>query len=162
VVVAVGGALLWRYVLASSSEVAFLLPGTVGGDGAGMVRAFREAAEREKFFVVAPDSRRAPDGRESWEVGGNTAPYVATNAEPYTAFAVLHGGVFADELGKRAVRGWLSTGDSGGLRPPKSVQGAADAARQAGVQTVDYREFHAAHEVGEEEVRELVEWWLRG
>ena len=33
-----------------------------------MVALFREAAERAKFIVVAPDSRVAPNGQPSWEV----------------------------------------------------------------------------------------------
>jgi poly(3-hydroxybutyrate) depolymerase len=194
VLLAAGGASLWRYVLASQTDIAALRPRTAGtlttknsagrsgayflpsgyagralpllvaihgtnGSGGAMVQFFREAAEREKFIVVAPDSRATPDGKDSWEVGdhageitpdylhvkacvaevlampgvrldptrvliaghsggGSTAPYVATNEEPYTAFAVLHGGVFASGLGKRSVRGWFSTGKSDGMRGP--------------------------------------------
>jgi poly(3-hydroxybutyrate) depolymerase len=33
-----------------------------------MVELFRSAAESEKFVVVAPDSRRAPNGQFTWEV----------------------------------------------------------------------------------------------
>ncbi len=206
---AAGGAILWRYVLASRADIEALLPGTAGtlatknsagrsgayflpsgyagrqlpllvaihgtnGSGEAMMRFFREAAEREKFMVVAPDSRLAPDGKDSWEVGdhageitpdflharacvaellampgvrldpthvliaghsggGSTAPYVATNEEPYTAFAVLHGGVFAGGLGKRTVRGWFSTGQTDGLRGPAGMQEAATRAKAAGV-----------------------------
>ena len=173
------------------------------GSGEAMVRFFREAAEREKFMVVAPDSRLRPDGKDSWEVGdhageitpdllhvracvaellampgvrldpthvliaghsggGSTAPYVATNEEPYTAFAVLHGGVFAGGLGKRTVRGWFSPGQSDGLRGPTGVQEAASRAKGAGVAEVEYRVYPGGHEVGEQELRELLEWWLRG
>ena len=100
-----GGAILWRYALASQTDLDAFLPGTTGtlwtknsagrsgayflpsgyngrplpllvaihgtnlGSGEAMVRFFREAAEREKFIVVAPDSRLAPDGKDSWEVG---------------------------------------------------------------------------------------------
>jgi polyhydroxybutyrate depolymerase len=207
--VAGGGVALWRYMLASRSDVAFLVPGTAGtlrtknaagrsgayylpsgykgralpllvaihgtgGNGAGSVQLFREAAERDKFFIVAPESRRAPDGRDSWEVGdhpgeitpdfqhiqacvdellampevridttrvliagqsggGSTAPYVATSVEPYTAFAVLHGGVFVGGLGNRRVRGWFSTGASDGMRPPSGVQSAAGANAAASI-----------------------------
>ena len=101
-----------------------------GGDGRGMVGLFRQAAEREAFFIVAPDSRRSPGGQFTWQVGdhpgevtedlehvghcvdelramagvqidpariliaghsggGSEAPYIATNQEPFTAFAVL-------------------------------------------------------------------------
>ena len=47
--------------------------------------------------------------------GASEAPYVASNREPFTAFAVLHGGVFAAGLGPRHVRGWFSTGDADAL-----------------------------------------------
>ena len=238
VLLAAGGAILWRYVLASQADVPALMPGTAGtlttknsagrsgayflpsgyvgralpllvaihgtnGSGEAMVRSFRETAEREKFLLVAPDSRFAPDGQASWEVGdhagevtpdylhvkacvaevlampgvhldpthvliaghsggGSTAPYVATNEEPYTAFAVLHGGVFASGLGKRSVRGWFSTGKSDGMRGPTGVQEAASRAKGAGVAEVEYRVYPGGHDVGEQELRELLEWWLRG
>jgi predicted esterase len=87
---------------------------------------------------------------------------VATNAEPYTAFAVLHGGVFAGGLGDRAVRGWFSTGSGDPLRPPRRVQDAADSVRGRGVQDVRYREFVGGHDVSLVEVHELLTWWLRG
>jgi predicted esterase len=94
--------------------------------------------------------------------GASTAPYVATNAEPYTAFAVLHGGVFPGGLGNREVRGWFSTGGVDPLRPPRGVQDAADSVRRRGAVDVTYREFPEGHEIGPTELRELVAWWLRG
>ena len=173
-----------------------------GGRGEGMVRFFREAAEREKFIVVAPDSRMPPDGQDSWDVGdhpgeitpdyvhvkacvaevlamprvsidptrvliaghsggASTAPYVATNEEPYTAFAVLHGGVFASGLGKRKVRGWFSTGLSDAMRGPAGVEQAANRAKSAGVTQVEYRVYPGGHEIGDREITELLEWWLK-
>jgi phospholipase/carboxylesterase len=235
---AAGGGLVWRYVLASRSDLALFLPGKVGtlqtknasgrsgayflpsgyegrplpllvaihgtgSNGLAMVNVFREAAEREKIVLVAPDSRTHPDGKDSWEVGdhagdvtpdylhvkacvaellampgvridparvliaghsggGSTAPYVATNEDGYTAFAVLHGGVFEGGLGRRSVRGWFSTGQSDGLRGPAGVQAAAGRAKAAGVGEVEYRVYPGGHEIGEQELREVVEWWLRG
>jgi poly(3-hydroxybutyrate) depolymerase len=94
--------------------------------------------------------------------GASTAPYVATNTEPFTAFAVLHGGVFAGGLGRRDVRGWFSTGSVDPLRPPPGVQEAAEAVRRAGFSDVGYREFPEGHEVGAKEVEALVVWWLGG
>lgn len=41
--------------------------GTVGS-GRGMMDLFRGSAERERFIVVAPDSRVAPNGQPSWQV----------------------------------------------------------------------------------------------
>ena len=172
-----------------------------GGNGVQMVDLFRGAAEREKFLVVAPDSRRAPDGQYSWEVGdhageitpdllhvkacvaevlampgvlldptrvliaghsggASTAPYVATNEAPYTAFAVLHGGIIEGGLGKRRVRGWVSTGQDDPLRPPTGVLDAANRAKAAGVVEVEYRVYAGGHGVGKAELAELLEWWL--
>jgi poly(3-hydroxybutyrate) depolymerase len=39
-----------------------------GGSGAMMVGLFRKAAESQRFVIVAPDSRIAPNGQPSWEV----------------------------------------------------------------------------------------------
>jgi poly(3-hydroxybutyrate) depolymerase len=39
-----------------------------GGHGAAMIELFREAAQRERFIVAAPDSRVGPEGQASWEV----------------------------------------------------------------------------------------------
>ena len=173
-----------------------------GSSGAQMVSLFREAAERDNFIIVAPDSMISPQGQATWQVGdhpgditedfdhvrqcidealrmpevmvdttrvliaghsggGSTAPYVASNTEPATAFAVLHGGVFPGGLGPRRVRGWFSTGDSDLLRPSGGVQRAAEDTRRAGFSDVVYREFHEGHEVGPEEVAALITWWLR-
>ena len=174
-----------------------------GGSGAAMVGLFADAAERRKFIVVAPDSRRRPDAVLTWEVGdksgevtpdfehiraclaevtampgvsvdaghvlivghsggASTAPYVATNAEPYTAFAVLHGGVFPGGLGSRRVRGWFSTGTADPIRPPGGVQDAADSVRRLGFQDVLYREFGEGHQAGPQELQALLAWWLGG
>jgi predicted esterase len=92
--------------------------------------------------------------------GASEAPYVASNREPYTAFAVLHGGVFASGLGARHVRGWFSTGDADPLRSPAEVQRAAEDTRRAGFGDVVYREFHEGHDIGPKEVEALLTWWL--
>jgi len=46
-------------------------------NGAAMVHVFRQAAEREKFLVVAPDSRATPDGKDGWEVGDHAGEVTA-------------------------------------------------------------------------------------
>jgi poly(3-hydroxybutyrate) depolymerase len=166
-----------------------------------MVAIFQRAAERERFLVVAPDSRIAPNGQASWEVGdragevtedfmhvrqcaeelmamrgvlvdtsrvlivghsggGSSAPYMATNDEMYTAFAVLHGGVFPGGLGERNVRGWFSTGDADLIRPRPKVERAAEEMRLKGFNKVEYRTFPGGHEVGTEEIEALMRWWL--
>jgi poly(3-hydroxybutyrate) depolymerase len=67
---------------ASGRAGAFFLPGgyasqrlplmvaihSTGQHGAAMVDLFREAAQRERFIVAAPDSRVDPEGQASWEV----------------------------------------------------------------------------------------------
>lgn len=172
-----------------------------GGSGAGMVALFRDAAERERFTIVAPDSRIAPNGQLSWQVpdqagdttedlghiqrcvaevrampgvvvdgthtiivghsgGASTAPYVASVDDLYGAFAVLHGGVFVGGLGPRRPRGWFSTGDQDPIRPPAGVQSAADSARGIGL-GVELHVFHEGHDVGAEERRAVIAWWLR-
>jgi poly(3-hydroxybutyrate) depolymerase len=172
-----------------------------GGSGASMVSVFREAAEKNQFIVVAPDSRIAPNGVAGWEVpsrpgetvedddhirhcldevlahpgvradttrtliaghsgGGSSAPYMASVEDFYTAFAVLHGGVFPGGLGPRRVRGWLSTGTMDSMRPPRAVQDAAEQMRRAGFTGLAYSEFAEGHEVGPQEIEALVQWWL--
>jgi len=174
-----------------------------GQHGAAMVDLFREAAQREKFIVAAPDSRVSPEGQASWEVpdraeittddmdhirrcvdevlamsdvhidlgrtiivghagGGSMAPYVASRVDLYRAFAVLHGGVLTASLGNRRVRGWFSTGDADTVRPPRLVERAADEMLRAGFGSVVSRVLHEGHDVGPDEVRALVDWWLRG
>jgi len=39
-----------------------------GSSGAAMVGVFHQEAQKRKFFIVAPDSRVAPNGQYSWEV----------------------------------------------------------------------------------------------
>ncbi len=92
--------------------------------------------------------------------GGSTAPYVASTDERYTAFAVLHGGVFAGGLGPRRVKGWFSTGDQDTLRPPELVQQAAGSARESGFDDTEYHVLHEGHAVGGEELSAVLSWWL--
>ena len=94
--------------------------------------------------------------------GGSTAPYMASVDRDFSSFAVLHGGVFAGGLGPRRTRGWFSTGDADGLRPISGVQRAAEAVGRLGFGPVVLRTFHEGHEIGDDELRELVAWWLGG
>jgi phospholipase/carboxylesterase len=93
--------------------------------------------------------------------GASTAPYVATNEPLFTAFAVLHGGVFPGGFGTHRVRGWFSSGNHDPLRPADGVARAADAARSAGVGDVEMHVFEGGHEVSAAEMDALVAWWLR-
>lgn len=93
--------------------------------------------------------------------GGSTAPYVATNTGPYHAFAVLHGGVFPRGLGTRMVRGFLSTGTTDPARTPAHVKGHFEALRARGFDVV-YKEYPGGHQLSNDELTDLVEWWLHG
>jgi hypothetical protein len=240
VLLAAGGGVLWRYLLASRADLVAFLPGTVkalqtknagGRNGAYflpsgyeerplpllvaihgtnnkaevIVNVFREAAEREKFIVVAPESRLTPDGKDSWEVGDHpgeiTPDYLHVKAEGLRRRGARaarrahrpearahrrslgrreHRALRGDQRGAvHGVRGvargrlrgrareeerarWFSTGQSDGLRGPKGVQEAASRAKGAGVADVEYRVYPGGHEIGEQELREMLEWWLRG
>jgi poly(3-hydroxybutyrate) depolymerase len=91
--------------------------------------------------------------------GASSAPYLATNEEPFTAFAVLHGGVFPTGFGARRVRGWFSTGSADGLRPPSAVTKGYEATK--GLEpSVEMHVFDGGHVLGEEERRAVIDWWL--
>jgi phospholipase/carboxylesterase len=141
-----------------------------GDAGRAMVGAFRDLADARRFVIVAPDSRRSPNGQWTWQVGdkpddvtedlrnvvasldevadhlgptvdltrvlivgysggASAAPYIASNRGPFSAFGVLHGGVFANGLGARHVRGWFSTGARDPARPPVHVKRALEDTR---------------------------------
>ncbi len=91
--------------------------------------------------------------------GASSAPYIASNAEPFTEFAVLHGGVFVGGIGPRKVPGWFSTGDSDPARPPAHVLGHFNSMQQAGFDVV-FRTFPGAHVLSSIEKDALVAWWL--
>jgi poly(3-hydroxybutyrate) depolymerase len=94
--------------------------------------------------------------------GASSAPYVASSDDFYGAFAVLHGGVFPSGLGPRRVRGWFSTGEQDPMRPPAGVAAARDAVDKMGFGPLEYRTYPEGHEVGPDELRELLDWWLGG
>jgi predicted esterase len=91
--------------------------------------------------------------------GASSAPYIATNAEPYEAFAVLHGGVFIGGIGRRKVSGWFSTGEDDSARTPQHVLGHFRSMREAGFD-VSYRAYPGGHKLSNREATELVEWWF--
>ena len=121
-----------------------------GGDGRGMVRLSMPdvAVDRARVLVAGHSG------------GASTAPYEASVDGLYSAFAVLHGGVFVGGLGSWRPRGWFSTGTGDTLRPPQGVQEAAGQVKGVGSADVVYREFPGGHGVGHEEMRALLEWWL--
>jgi poly(3-hydroxybutyrate) depolymerase len=173
-----------------------------GGNGQGILDGIRSLADRYQFMIVAPDSRRAPNGSWTWEVGtqfgevtedyrhvmnciaevfarsdlsidrrhiliagysggASSAPYLATNENVFTAFAVLHGGVIAGGLGSRNISGWFSTGDADSIRPFQGLSQAAETMRDAGFSEIALYEFHGGHELIRDELHALVEWWLK-
>jgi predicted esterase len=94
--------------------------------------------------------------------GASSAPYLATHYDAFSAFAVLHGGVFTGGFGHRSPRGWFSTGDRDTIRTPEHVRAAAQTAGdKIGTPTV-YREFPGGHELSTAETKALIEWWLQG
>ena len=76
-----------------------------------MVAVFHQEAQRRKFFIVAPDSRVAPDGQYSWQVGDRAGEIT----DDLCAREGLRGGAArdagcADRPGARAHRGVLRGG----------------------------------------------------
>lgn len=92
--------------------------------------------------------------------GGSSAPYIATNDDQFTAFAILHGGVFTAGLGDRDVRGWLSTGEEDTLRTTDMVQGYYDSIVNDGFTDVTYNIYSGGHLLSDQEKEELIQWWL--
>ena len=92
--------------------------------------------------------------------GASSAPYIATREYMFTAFAVLHGGVFPGGLGKNKIPGWFSTGESDPMRPPDMVEKAASSIVGLGFANIAYRTFPGGHGLQDEEKRSLLEWWL--
>jgi poly(3-hydroxybutyrate) depolymerase len=76
--------------------------------------------------------------------GGSSAPAIASWEEPFTAFAILHGGVIPNSFGPRRVRGWLSTGTSDAVRSAAQVQAAATTLRAVGLEDLSVETFPGA------------------
>lgn len=92
--------------------------------------------------------------------GASSAPYLASNYGAFEAFAVLHGGVYAAGFGTHKPRGWFSTGARDVMRSPQAVRAAMDQARARGLPKVTYFEAAGGHELGDDELRALMKWWL--
>lgn len=93
--------------------------------------------------------------------GGSQAPYIATNDDQFTAFAILHGGVFTEGLGDRDVKGWLSTGEEDTLRTTDMVQGYYDSLTSDGFTNLTYKIYAGGHLLSDQEKEEVIEWWLQ-
>ena len=92
--------------------------------------------------------------------GASSAPYIATNNMPFTAFAVLHGGVVAGGIGDRLLPGWLSTGEDDEIRPPEGVEEAAAYLQSLGFTDLTVTFFPGGHWIEGDESAGLIDWWL--
>jgi poly(3-hydroxybutyrate) depolymerase len=113
---------------------------------------------------VAGDLGQEADASEvlivGYSGGGSAAPYIATNRGRFSAFGVLHGGVFAGGLGPHRVRGWFSTGTQDPARPPAQVKEAFVETGNHGVGDLTLRVFPGGHGLSPAERAALIEWWL--
>ena len=91
--------------------------------------------------------------------GGSTAPYAATHIKAFTAFAILHGGVFPGGLGKNRPRAWISTGRDDPARPPAQIALARDALAPLFPETVA-KLYTGGHKLSDAERRDVIRWWL--
>jgi predicted esterase len=131
-------------------------PGEVTDDYRHVVACMNEALGQ-----IGADADRSRILIAGHSGGASSAPYIATNRRPFSAFAVLHGGVFEGGLGHRDVRGWFSTGTQDTVRSPAHVRDALERARkQGGLSDLTYREFPGGHGVSAAEAKALVDWWL--
>jgi predicted esterase len=92
--------------------------------------------------------------------GGSSAPYIASNRPGFTHAAVLHGGVFPAGIGPRRIPVWFSTSDEDRYRPVPLVQEAAASLTSLGFENVTFHRYPGRHDLGEEELRDLIDWWL--
>jgi poly(3-hydroxybutyrate) depolymerase len=92
--------------------------------------------------------------------GGSSAPYIASNRPPFTHIAVLHGGVFPGGIGPRRLPAWFSTGEADRYRPVPLVEQAAAALSDLGFGDVSFQSYPGGHELGDTELRDVIQWWL--
>jgi poly(3-hydroxybutyrate) depolymerase len=132
------------------------------GSLAAEVTTDRQHAEACISEVLGLDGVRIDPGKvlaAGHSGGASSAPYIASNDNRFTAFAVLHGGVFPGGLGSNRVPGWFSTGEADTLRPPAMVRGASEAAASYAA-SITLRTYSGGHDMSAEEVRDVVAWWL--
>ncbi len=67
--------------------------------------------------------------------------------------------MFPGAFGDNQVRGWLSTGDADGVRPPSELSGY-EATLDAMGYDVELHTYPGGHELSEIERDELIAWWL--
>jgi phospholipase/carboxylesterase len=130
-------------------------PGEVTEDLLNVVAALDEVAAH--LGPTADLSRVLIVGHSG---GASAAPYIASNRGPFSAFGVLHGGVFAEGLGARHVRGWFSTGAKDPARPPAQVKRALEDTRARGFADLTFEVFPGGHGLSSDEMTALIDWWL--
>ncbi len=92
--------------------------------------------------------------------GASSAPYLASNEDLFTGFAVLHGGVFPGGIGSNIIPGWFSTGEDDTIRSPDHMQDQLESLEPLGFDELVLEVFPGGHGLGNEELEGLVEWWL--
>lgn len=130
-------------------------PGETTRDSDHVIACVREVMRMEHVMI---DRQRVLIAGISG--GGSTAPFEASTYDEFSAFAVLHGGVYASGLGARRVRGWFSTGQVDPLRPVEGVSKAVDAVRSSGFAAVTFNVYAGGHEVSSAELNAMLDWWL--
>lgn len=94
--------------------------------------------------------------------GGSSAPYAATNDDRFSAFAVLHGGVYPGGMGAHHPRGWFSTGNQDPARPPHHVMDQVNSFRRARPDDdVTVRFYDIPHTADAHELEDVMTFWLR-
>ncbi len=93
--------------------------------------------------------------------GASSAPWIASNEERFTAFAVLHGGVVEGGIGDHFVPGWFSTGEDDTVRPPEHVEAAMQYMQGLGFDELELHLYPGGHGLGDQEKADLVDWWLK-
>ena len=92
--------------------------------------------------------------------GASSAPYLATNEDVFTAFAVLHGGVYTGGLGDNIIPGWFSTGKDDDARTPEAVQEAYESVEALGFEDLVFALYAGGHELSDQEKADVLDWWL--
>jgi poly(3-hydroxybutyrate) depolymerase len=113
--------------------------------------------ELTDFGVTLDEGRFLATG---FSGGGSSGPYMATNDPRFNAYGSQHGGAFPGGMGDNRTAGWFSTGQDDDVRDPDHVQGQADDVAAAGYPEPEVRIYPGGHAIGDQELEELVAWWL--
>ncbi len=92
--------------------------------------------------------------------GGSLAALLGSHDSVFTHIAVIHGGVYIEDLGTNRVPFWLSTGSEDTLRTPSELKSYAEALKLLNFPLVSYMEYPVPHQVPDDEKQDLISWWL--